>query len=180
MYSDWLKQIVQVVTNIPINVFWLVGCSLTPGRHNLGSFLAANSSQNFFLIARRIIFFVTFATKVSYVTFCDKMRQFLIQEMEGGNKEKMRKWREWISLHFLIFLLSTLASKSGPRLFWLYPNGLFTFGPYIDIWTTPNWTTRSFGLSKFGLHPKWTTLSFRLHPFSDYSASCMVWQDSVE
>ena len=36
-------------------------------------------------------FFVTFATKVSYVTFCDKMRQFLIQEMdrEGGNKEKM-------------------------------------------------------------------------------------------
>ena len=40
--------------------------------------------------------FVTFATKVSYVTFCDKMRQFLIQEMdrEGGNKEKMRKCRE--------------------------------------------------------------------------------------
>ena len=41
-------------------------------------------------------FFVTFATKVLYLTFCDKMRQFLIKEMdrEGGNKEKMRKCRE--------------------------------------------------------------------------------------
>ena len=41
-------------------------------------------------------FFVTFATKVSYLTFCDKMRQFLIKQMdsEGGNKEKMRTCRE--------------------------------------------------------------------------------------
>ena len=41
-------------------------------------------------------FSVTFATKVSYSPFCDKMRQFLIQVMdrEGGNKEKMRKCRE--------------------------------------------------------------------------------------
>ena len=41
-------------------------------------------------------FVVTFATKVPYLTFCDKMRQFLIKEMEreGGNKEKMRKCRE--------------------------------------------------------------------------------------
>ena len=40
--------------------------------------------------------FVTFATKVLYLTFCNKMRQFLIQEMdkEGGNKEKTRKCRE--------------------------------------------------------------------------------------
>ena len=39
-------------------------------------------------------FFVIFATKVSYLTFCDKMRQFWIWEMEkgGGNKEKIRKW----------------------------------------------------------------------------------------
>ena len=38
----------------------------------------------------------TFATKVSYLTFCDKMRQFLIKKMdrERGNKEKMRKWRQ--------------------------------------------------------------------------------------
>ena len=52
-------------------------------------------------------FFVTFTTKVSYLTFCDKMRQFLIQVMdrEGGNKEKMRKCRKWISLHFLILSL---------------------------------------------------------------------------
>ena len=39
--------------------------------------------------------FVTFATKVPYLTFCDKMRQLLIYEMdrEGGNKGKMRKCR---------------------------------------------------------------------------------------
>ena len=41
-------------------------------------------------------FFVTFATKVSYLTFCDKIRQFFIKEVdrEGGNTEKMRKCRE--------------------------------------------------------------------------------------
>ena len=41
-------------------------------------------------------FFVTVATKVPYLTFCDKMRHFLISEMdkEEGNKEKMRKCRE--------------------------------------------------------------------------------------
>ena len=40
--------------------------------------------------------FVTLATKVPYLTFCDKMRQFFIKEMDrdGGNKEKMRKCRE--------------------------------------------------------------------------------------
>ena len=41
-------------------------------------------------------FYVTFATKVPYLKFCDKIRQFLILEIdrEGGNKEKMRKCRE--------------------------------------------------------------------------------------
>ena len=41
-------------------------------------------------------FFVAFATKVPYLTFCDKMRRFLIQEMdrEGGNKERMKRCRE--------------------------------------------------------------------------------------
>ena len=48
------------------------------GRHNLRSFLAANLTQNYFLIARMLRFFVTFATKVPYLTFCDKMWQFLI------------------------------------------------------------------------------------------------------
>ena len=39
------------------------------------------------------LFFVTFVTKVPYLTFSDKMRQFLIWEMdrEGVNKEKKRK-----------------------------------------------------------------------------------------
>ena len=41
-------------------------------------------------------FFVTFAIKVMYLKFCDKMRQFLTQKMdtEGENKEKMRKCRK--------------------------------------------------------------------------------------
>ena len=58
--------------------------------------LAANSTSNYFLIARMLSFFVTFATKVSYLTFCDKIRQFFIKEVdrEGGNIEKMRKCRE--------------------------------------------------------------------------------------
>ena len=46
------------------------------GPHNLRRFLAANSTQKYFLIAR--MFFVTFATKVLHLTFCDKIRQFLI------------------------------------------------------------------------------------------------------
>ena len=56
----------------------LASSSSTPGRHNLQSFLTANSTQNYFIIARILSFFVTFATKVPYLTFCDKMRQFLI------------------------------------------------------------------------------------------------------
>ena len=41
-------------------------------------------------------FFVTFAIKVMYLKFCDKMRQFLTQKMdtEGENKDKMRKCRK--------------------------------------------------------------------------------------
>ena len=50
-----------------------------------------------------------------YLTFCDKMWQILIQEMdkEGGNKERMRKCREWISLHSLILspFLRSLALR---------------------------------------------------------------------
>ena len=55
-------------------------------------------------------FFVAFATKVPYLTFSDKMRQFFINEMdrEGGNKEKMRKCGECISLHFLILSIFPL------------------------------------------------------------------------
>ena len=68
----------------------------TSGPHNLRSFLIANSTQNYFLIAHVITFLATFVTKGPYLTFCDKMRQFLINGMvrEGGNKEKMRKCRE--------------------------------------------------------------------------------------
>ena len=55
---------------------------LKAGPHNLRSFFAAHLTQIYFLIARMLSFCVTFATKVQYLTFCDKMRQFLIQEME--------------------------------------------------------------------------------------------------
>ena len=60
----------------------------------LRSFLVANSTQNYFLIAHVLSFFVTFATKVTYLTFCDKKRQSLIKEMDrvGGNKETRPKW----------------------------------------------------------------------------------------
>ena len=36
------------------------------------------SFSKYFLIVRMLSFFVTFATKVLYFTFCDKMRQILI------------------------------------------------------------------------------------------------------
>ena len=65
------------------------------GRRNLRSFLAVNSTQNYFLIARMLIF----------CDIRDKSAVFNILRQnvtEGGNKEKMRKCREWISLHFLI------------------------------------------------------------------------------
>ena len=58
-------------------------------------------------------FFVTFATKVRYSKFWNKMSQLLkyrkwIVDSEGGNKEKMRKCRKWISLHFLTLSLFPL------------------------------------------------------------------------
>ena len=41
----------------------------------------------FFSHRAYVKFYVTFVTKVPYLTFCDKMRQFLVYEMdrEGGN-----------------------------------------------------------------------------------------------
>ena len=66
-----------------------------------------------------------------YLTFCDKMRQFLILEIarEGGNKEKMRKCREWISL--LILILSPFPhslSISSP-----FPHSLSPFSLHFLI-----------------------------------------------
>ena len=57
--------------------------------------LAELSRSELFSHSAHVNFFVTFATKVPYLTFSDKMRQFLMQEMdrirEGGNKEKMMR-----------------------------------------------------------------------------------------
>ena len=43
---------------------WSPMNSLLAGPHNLQSFLTANSTHNYFFIARMISFFVTFGTKV--------------------------------------------------------------------------------------------------------------------
>ena len=83
--------------------------------------------------------------------------------------------------------------SEGPRLFGLYPNGLFTFGLFwttgtcglsllddYDVWTIAVWTildymdvqtTRTFGLSPYGLSPFglfWTTGTFGLQGHLDY------------
>ena len=52
------------------------------GRHNLQSFIAANLTQNYFLIARMLCFFVIFATTVPFLTFRDKMWIFVVQEVK--------------------------------------------------------------------------------------------------
>ena len=78
---------------------WAKGCQInsyfSTGRHNLRSFLAVNSTQNYFLVARMLSFFVTFTTKVPYLTFfkrdttkCDNFWQEM--DREGGNKGKTR------------------------------------------------------------------------------------------
>ena len=95
---------------------------------------------------QHVKFFVTFATKVPYLTLSDKWRQFLIKEMdrEGGNKEKMRKCREWISLpfpHSLSISSSSLhfLSISSFSLHFLFISSFFissfiqTIG-FVDAW----------------------------------------------
>ena len=72
------------------------------GPHNLRSFLAANSTQNFFLIARRFSFLWHSQQKCWINILGQNDTIFDIGNGEGGNKEKIRKYREWISLHFLI------------------------------------------------------------------------------
>ena len=52
------------------------------------SFLAANLTQNYFLIARMLRIFVTFATKVAY------FENENVTNFDVGNGERERKWRE--------------------------------------------------------------------------------------
>ena len=85
------------------------------------SFLAATSTQSYFLIARMLIFFVTFATKVPYLTFCDKMRQFLIwkwierEEIKRnwGNVESKYLSISSFSLYFLFIFFYSLSISSS-------------------------------------------------------------------
>ena len=58
----------------------------------LRSFLAANSTKKYFLMARLLSFFVTFGTKVPNLTFCEKMRQCEIWKWREREEIK-RKWR---------------------------------------------------------------------------------------
>ena len=136
------------------------------------SFLAANSTQDHFLIARMLSFFVIFATKVPFLTFRDKMWQFLVQEMDrgGGNKKKMRKCGSeslsisTFSLHFL-FLFSLYfhfftavipgcRNLCNPDLH--IENGLVVFSfVIIIIFISPKVRlrkTKMFGLSLFQRH----------------------------
>ena len=72
------------------------------GRHNLQSFLAANATQNYFLIAHMLIFF---ATKVPYFTFCDK---FWYRKWIEGEEIK----REWENLESESLSISSFSLLS--------------------------------------------------------------------
>ena len=88
-------------SNGPSALSWIMSWYIT-GPHNLRSFLAANSTQNFFLIAHRFSFLWHSQQKCWINILGQNDTIFDIGNGEGGNKEKIRKYREWISLHFLI------------------------------------------------------------------------------
>ena len=61
-----------------------------PGRHNLQSFLEANSTQNYFLIACMLSFFVT----ICYKSAVFNILQQNVTHFDVGNGERERKWRK--------------------------------------------------------------------------------------
>ena len=79
------------------------------GRHNLRRFLATNSTQNYFLIARMLRFLWHSRQKCRILTFCDKRWQILMQkwrereemEREWGNGESHSLSVSSFYLHFL-------------------------------------------------------------------------------
>ena len=87
-------------SNGPSALSWIMSWYIT-GPHNLRSFLAANSTQNFFLIARRFSFLWHSQQKCWINILGQNDTIFDIGNGEGGNKEKIGKCRERISLHFL-------------------------------------------------------------------------------
>ena len=93
-----------------------------PGWHNLRSFLAANSTQNHFLIAH-VKLFVTFATKVCLWHFATKYYNFWYRK-STEREEIKRKWgnleSEFLStssfsLHFLFIFSFSLHFLEGRR-----------------------------------------------------------------
>ena len=97
-------------------------CSVDAGWHNLRSFLAANSTQNHFLIAH-VKLFVTFATKVCLWHFATKYYNFWYRK-STEREEVKRKWgnleSEFLStssfsLHFLFIFSFSLHFLEGRR-----------------------------------------------------------------
>ena len=64
-------------------------------------------------------FFATFVTKVPYLTFCDKIRQFWYRKWIDGEEKQRGKYSEWISFYFFIlspFPLHFLILSPFPRI----------------------------------------------------------------
>ena len=80
---------------------WILLCTLL----QLGELSRSVFDPELFSHSAYDKFFVTFATKVPYLTFSDKIRQILILEMdrEGGNKERS-------TLYISSFPISTIVS----------------------------------------------------------------------
>ena len=81
------KQLPEIVKTALQSLWWAAGNR--PAR--IAELPRSKFDQELFPHSAYVEIFVTFATKVPYLTFCDKMRQFLMQEMdrERGNYEKI-------------------------------------------------------------------------------------------
>ena len=113
---------VETSTTLSPSIIWQISNPLAvdAGWHNLRSFLAANSTQNHFLIAH-VKLFVTFATKVCLWHFAAKYYNFWYRK-STEREEIKRKWGNVeseslsissFSLHFLfICTISTYGAKS--------------------------------------------------------------------
>ena len=115
---------VETSTTLSPSIIWQISNPLAvdAGWHNWRSFLAANSTQNHFLIAH-VKLFVTFATKVCLWHFATKYYNFWYRK-STEREEIKRKWgnleSEFLStssfsLHFLFIFSFSLHFLEGRR-----------------------------------------------------------------